>query len=855
MSDQDAKDKKKPLTLSKKLDLKNILPDSTKSGGKTVVVEVIKSKKRPVASRPTDSASGHTRMRGMQLPQHKRGHPAQTSHEDILSPPSLDDDTSSLTERERAARLKALHEAREQAGSMKQDEEERRERERKAAEAWAEEKRRQKEEVSSAEEGTVSAAAAQGKPEGAPRSETSSYKESRHAFHHVNVAPVIDEAGEEGGKGRKPKTRSGAEEPPRPRDAASRRNRKMTVSRALGDTDEVRMRSLASIKRARAKEKKKILGLDENASQKIVREVTIPEAITVQDLSNRMAERSANVMKVLMNMDMMVTITHVIDGDTAQLVAEELGHKVKRVADEDIETQYLGDIAEGEALPKVSRPPVVTVMGHVDHGKTSLLDALRQTDTLASESGGITQHIGAYRVTTKEGKEITFIDTPGHAAFTEMRARGANLTDIVVLVVAADDGIKEQTVEAINHAKAAKVPIIVAINKMDKPGADPTRVRNELLQHELVLEELGGDILSAEVSALKKLNLEKLEEAILLQAEMMSLEATTQGTPRGVVVEASLEKGLGPVATILIQSGTLHHGDIFAAGSEWGRVRSMINDHGERIQTAGPSTPVKITGFNGVPQAGDSFMVIPDESKARELAAYRDKKKRDKIAALQEKSKKENLFKQHVEGGPAELSVIIKSDAQGSTEAIAAALDKFNSDEVNVKLMHMGVGAITESDVVLATTSQALIIGFHVRANTQARQLAEVEGIEIRYYSIIYDVVDDIKALLSGLLSPIRQEKFIGKATIRKVFKISKIGTIAGCYVTEGEVKRNSKIRLLRDNVVIHEGDLKSLKRFKDEVKEVKEGYECGMSFENFQDIREGDVIECSEIEEIKRTL
>ncbi|MBX7146598.1 MAG: translation initiation factor IF-2 [Alphaproteobacteria bacterium] len=632
-----------------------------------------------------------------------------------------------------------------------------------------------------------------------------------------------------------------------------RRSSKLTIVQALGDTSEERTRSLASVRRAREKEKMKLQSKDHVETAKVIREVIIPETITVQDLANRMAERGVEVIKSLMKMGIMATINQVIDADTAELIAVEFGHKVKRISGSDIEADLV--FVEEDQSKLQPRPPVVTVMGHVDHGKTSLLDALRQTDVVASEAGGITQHIGAYQITIPSGQKITFIDTPGHEAFSEMRARGANVTDIVILVVAADDGIKEQTVEAIHHAKAAKVPIIVAINKIDKPGADPMRVRQELLQHELVVEELGGDILTVEVSAKKRLGLEKLEEAILLQAEILELRANPDRVASGIVVEAKLERGRGAVATLLVQQGTIKVGQAIVAGQEWGRVRTLIGNRGKSVDEAGPSAPVEISGLQGAPMAGNNFIVVENETKAREIAEYRQRKEREKQMALSARGSLDQIFSQIAVGRAKELVLVIKTDVQGSLEAIVGSLNKLSTEEVTTKVLYSAVGGINESDVTLARASQAMIIGFNVRANPQARDLARRENIDIRYYSIIYDVVNDIKNMLSGLLSPIAKERFLGYAEIRNVFSISKVGKIAGCFVTEGVVKRGAKVRLLRDHVVIHEGSLKTLKRFKDEVREVKEGYECGMAFENYQDIAVGDVIECFDIEEIARVL
>lgn len=640
--------------------------------------------------------------------------------------------------------------------------------------------------------------------------------------------------------------------PARPRGEPRRRQGKLTISQALeGGGD--RVRSLASVRRQR----EKLRALQEKQThqlpQKVIREVIIPETITVQELANRMAERGAEVVKALMKIGVMATINQTIDADTAELVAEEFGHRIKRVSASDVELGVKG--APDDERDLLPRPPVVTIMGHVDHGKTSLLDALRTTDVAEHEAGGITQHIGAYQVALDSGDKITFIDTPGHAAFTEMRSRGATVTDIVVLVVAADDGIMEQTVEAINHAKAAKVPLIVAINKIDKPGADTTRVRNELLQHELVVEELGGEILAIEVSAKEKTNLDKLEEAILLQAELLELKANPSRSAEGIVIEAKLERGRGSVATVLVQRGTLKVGDIFVAGSEWGRARALSNERGETIDSAGPSVPVEVLGLNGSPLAGDEFAVVENEARARDIVDFRQGQKRDTVFATEGRGTLEQMLSRIQEGEALEVPVVIKSDVHGSLEAIVNSLEKLGTDEVKARILHAGVGGINESDITLARATNALVIGFNVRANPQARDLARRDGVDIRYYSIIYNVVDDIKAALSGMLAPEQREHFRGYAEIREVFSVSKTGKVAGCMVTEGLVKRGAKVRLLRDDVVIHDGTLKTLRRFKDEVKEVKDGYECGMAFENYGDIQIGDRIECYEIEEVAREL
>ncbi|MCE2964182.1 MAG: translation initiation factor IF-2 [Alphaproteobacteria bacterium] len=617
------------------------------------------------------------------------------------------------------------------------------------------------------------------------------------------------------------------------------------------DASDLRSRSEASVRRQREK-----MRLKEDAGDrvKIQREITLPEVITVQDLANRMAERTADVVKTLMRMGVMATATQTLDADTAELVASELGHTVRRVSEADVEIGLGGDVDDGGTL--LPRAPVVTIMGHVDHGKTSLLDALRSTDVVSGEAGGITQHIGAYKVRLASGKSIAFLDTPGHEAFTEMRARGANVTDIVVLVVAADDGIMPQTIEAIAHAKAAKVPIIVAINKVDKPGAAPDKVRTELLNHNLQVEQMGGDVQSVEVSAKKKINLDKLEEAILLQAEILDLRANPNRAGQGTVIEAKLDTGRGPVATVLVQRGTLRVGDIFVAGSEWGKIRAIVDEHGKRVKEAAPSTPVEVLGLSGVPEAGDDFVVVENEAKARQISEFRQEQRRKKLnLAVSKGSGMEALFAKIKVGTKKELAVVIKADVHGSLEALRTSLLKLKNDELAVQVLHGGVGGITEADITLAKASQAIVIGFNVRANPQARDVAKRDGIDIRYYSIIYDVIDDVKQVLGGMMAPMMREIFLGYAEIRKVFDVTKVGKVAGCYVTEGVIKRGCKVRLLRDNVVIHEGTLKTLKRLKDEVKEVKNNLECGMAFENYSDIREGDQIECFEVQSEARAF
>jgi translation initiation factor IF-2 len=632
---------------------------------------------------------------------------------------------------------------------------------------------------------------------------------------------------------------------------AKRERGKLTINNALDEQQ--RERSLASLKRKREREKLKAMGIQQ-PRDKIVREVVIPEAITIQDLSNRMTERAVDLIKFLMKEGAMHKITDVIDADTAELIVTEFGHTPKRVSEADVESGFIGDKdAEEKQRP---RAPVVTIMGHVDHGKTSLLDAIRQTNVVAGEAGGITQHIGAYQVTTPSGAKITFIDTPGHAAFTAMRARGAKVTDIVVLVVAADDGVMPQTVEAINHAKAARVPIIVAINKIDKPQADPKRVQTDLLSHEIVVESMGGETLEVPVSALKRTNLDKLLETIHLQAEVLDLKANPDRSAEGVVIEAKLERGRGPVGTVLVQRGTLRVGDIVVAGMAWGRVRALIDDQGENVDEAGPSVPVEILGFNSAPEAGDQIAVVENEQRAREITDYRVRKRRDTLGSAGTPRTLEQMMQTLKDSaGKKDFTLLIKGDVQGSVEAIMGALKKLGTDEVEARVVHSGVGGITESDIALAGASRAVVVGFNVRANVQAKQAADAQGIEIRYYSIIYDLVDDVKAAMSGLLAPTVREIFLGYATIKQVFNISKVGKVAGCVVTEGKVERGAKVRLLRDKVVIHEGTLSILKRFKDDVREVPAGQECGMAFANYQDIREGDEIECFQVETVKRSL
>jgi translation initiation factor IF-2 len=632
-----------------------------------------------------------------------------------------------------------------------------------------------------------------------------------------------------------------------------RRSGKLTISQALGmGDDEIRMRSLSAVKRQRAKVKGKSNIIPSSMQEKIIRDVQIPEAITVQELANRMAERAVDVIKELMKLGTIATVNQAIDTDTAEIIVETFGHRAKRVSDADVEDHLVED-ADTDATMQ-SRPPVVTIMGHVDHGKTSLLDALRKTDVVAGEAGGITQHIGAYQVEIPSGEKITFLDTPGHEAFTAMRARGAKVTDIVILVVAADDGIMPQTQEAISHAKAAGVPIIVAVNKIDKPEADAQKVKTALMNYELVPEEFGGDIMVVEVSAKQRINLDKLLEAVLLQAEVMELKANPDRRGSGSVVEARIDKGRGTVATLLVQRGTLSVGDIVVAGSSYGRVRALINDKGQDVKEAGPSVPVEILGLDAPPEAGDEFAAVESEKAARDIVEYRRQKEKNRVTAANTKSV-DQLFAIAGKTAAKELPIIVKSDVHGSAEAIVGSMHKFHDEEVKVRVLLSGVGAITESDVTLAQATGAMILAFNVRAVPKAKELAQQQKVDIRYYSIIYNLIDDVKAALSGMLAPELREDFIGYAEIREVFNITKVGKVAGCMVTDGVIKRGCKVRLLRDNVVIHEGTLKTLKRFKDEVKDVKQGFECGMAFESYDDIRAGDMIECFEVQSFARTV
>ena len=796
--------------------------------------------RRPVMLKPLTEEEKAVRLRA--LSSARKAEEEARSRAEENSRRAAEEAARRRAEEEAAAKRKADEELR-----RRSEDEARRKAEELAAKLLADEERRQKERE------------ARG---GAPVAATTDPRRARPATAEPAAAaadgvrrPPLRELQDESADDRR-KSRGGkVEKRPAPR----RTDRDTAVPKRLdrlvlgGDAELVERRgpSLAALRRQRERERRQSMG----ASEFVVREVVLPETITVQDLAARMAIRGAEVVKVLMKNGILATINQTLDPDTAELVVSEFGHKVKRVSEADVEEGLEGVTDVEENLQP--RSPIVTVMGHVDHGKTSLLDALRSTDVAAKEAGGITQHIGAYQVDIGSGRPVTFIDTPGHAAFTAMRARGASVTDIVILVVAADDGVMPQTVEAISHAKAAGVPMVVAINKIDKPDANPDRVKQELLSHDVVLEDFGGDVLSIPVSAIKRTNLDKLVEAVQLQAELLDLRANPEREAHGTIIEARLDRGRGVVATVLVQRGTLKVGDIVVAGAQWGRVRALVDDRGQTVESAGPSMPVEILGLDGVPEPGDLLAAVENEKRAREITEYRQRKRRDQaqVVATGARGSLEDMFSQLRSGESGELPLVVKSDVHGSLEAITAGLDKISTEEVKVRILFGGVGAITESDVTLAAASKAAILGFNVRANAQAREMARRDGVEIRYYSIIYELLDEVKGLLSGMLKPESRETIMGHAEIREIFNVPKIGRIAGCMVTDGLFKRNTKVRLLRDDVVIYDGTLGSLRRFKDDVREVKEGFECGMSIENYGDIRQGDVIEAYEIEEVARSL
>ncbi|MDH3239145.1 MAG: translation initiation factor IF-2 [Alphaproteobacteria bacterium] len=850
---KDTDAKKKPLSLSRpgKLELKKTVEQGqirqSFSHGRSKAVTVEVRKKRTYA--PTESGG---------MAEVKPGSEAPIGAEESAK-------AEKLTSGELAVRARVLEDA-------KRDEERRRledaerakleaEEAKKRAEEEAEQARREAEEAKKRAEEEADAGTSAPPlvpvPEGEPEAPVKTARSAKGK--PAPAEPEALEGEDEDAKKRGPGRRGAKAEKGRPsltlrKEGPARRRGKLTISKALDDEGGERVRSLASVRRARERERRAqaaMQGMGETS--KVYREVVVPETITVQELANRMAERAPDVVKSLMNMGVMATINQTLDADTAELIVSEFGHTIRRVSESDVEVGLSGGDDAPESLK--ARPPVVTVMGHVDHGKTSLLDALRETDVVAKESGGITQHIGAYQVTMESGEKITFLDTPGHEAFTQMRARGAKVTDIVVLVVAADDGIMPQTIEAIHHAKAAEVPLIVAINKIDLPGAEPERIKTDLLQHDVALEGYGGDVLWVEVSAKNKTNLDKLEEAILLQAEILEVKANPDRPAQGVVVEAKVEQGRGSVATVLIARGTLRVGDIFVAGAEWGRVRALVDDHGQNIEEAGPSMPVEVLGLNGTPIAGDEFAVVESENRARQVTEYRQRQSRNASHAAGARGTVEQMLASIAAGESAEFPLVIKADVQGSVEAITGAIEKIGTDEVQARILHAAVGGINESDVTLARASEALIIGFNVRANPQAREMARRDNVEIRYYSIIYDVTNDVKQALSGMLEPAIKETQLGTAEVREVFNISKVGRIAGCLVTDGAIRRESKVRLLRDDVVVFEGNLQTLKHFKEDAREVRAGSECGIAIENYQDIQVGDVIECFQVEEVARTL
>ena len=851
MSETTEKSKSSKLSLSRpgKLELKKTVESGAVrqnfSHGRSKMVQVERKTKRTFA---LDSGG-----RMAEVKARKTAEAFEEVIEDVAveAPPplpsSVDEEKSArtLTKEEKAARQRALEEAKKYEDERKEAAERDAAR-REAVKTAAEAEVAAEVEVKTSEEAVAATEKAEAVPD--PVAEV--------------VAPVKEmpksrartgrqeEAEAEDARDRGKKQARGERRPPPRRGEPKRRPGKLTITEALEEKEE-RQRSVAQYKRKLERERQKSQQT-RIEGQTIVREVVVPEVITVQELANRMATRAADVIKALMGMDVMVTATQSIDADTAELVVAEFGHKLKRVSEADVEIGVKG--ADDNEEAKEGRAPIVTVMGHVDHGKTSLLDALRETDVAAHEAGGITQHIGAYQVKLSSGNKITFIDTPGHAAFTEMRSRGAQVTDIVVLCVAADDGIMPQTIEAIHHAKAAEVPMIIAINKIDRPDADPNRVRTELLQHDVQVEEMGGDVQSVEVSALNKTNLDKLEEAIILQSELLELKANSDRAAEGIIVESKMEQGRGSVSTVLVQRGTLKVGDIFVAGAESGRVRAMIDSHGQNLKEAGPSMPVEVLGLNGTPEAGDQVNVVESEARAREVSEFRQRRQKEAQASAASRGTLEQMFEKIKEGEAASFPVLVKSDVHGSLEAICGALEKMSTDEVRVQILHAAVGGINESDVTLARASGAWIIAFNVRANAQARDLAKRDGVDIRYYSIIYDVTDDMRKALSGMLAPEIRETFLGYADILEVFNVSKVGKVAGCIVTEGLVKRGAKVRLIRDDVVVHEGELSQLKRFKDDVNEVK-GTECGMALANYQDLKIGDRIECFEVEEVAREL
>jgi translation initiation factor IF-2 len=837
MADQTEKPKlgtRPPLGLKRTVETGKVKQSFSHGRSNTVVVEV---KKRRILGRPGEvppEAPKPAPVAEAPKPAPKPAAPAPAARK-----PSPQDDITSRKE----LQTKLLREAEE--SRLASLEEARRREERKRTEQ-SEDERRRAEENRKAEEAAAEQARVQAEEEARRAAEASAEPET--------VTPAIQEDEEEDRGARRPGGHAPA--PKRPEPARPSRGRdehrqrgKLTVTRALSDEDDSRARSLAALRRAREKEKRHHMEVGPSAKQ--VRDVVVPEAITVQELANRMAERGADLVKALFKMGMPVTLTQTIDQDTAELLVTEFGHRIKRVSEADIDIDTSADVDAPETLK--TRPPVVTIMGHVDHGKTSLLDAIRGADVVAHEAGGITQHIGAYQVSLPDKSKITFLDTPGHEAFSEMRARGANVTDIVVLVVAADDGLRPQTVEAINHTKAAGVPMIVAINKIDKPEAKPQKVREELLQHEVIVEDMGGEVQDVEVSAKNKTNLDKLLEAIQLQAEILELKANPERAAEGTVIEAKLDKGRGPLATVLVERGTLRVGDVFVAGASSGKVRAMIDDHGRQVKEAGPSVPVEVLGLSAVPSAGDPFTVVENEARAREVAAYRQgvlDRKRTTSAPMS----LENMFATHA-STTKELPLVIKADVQGSIEAIVHALNRLSTDEIRVRILHSGVGAITESDVTLASASGAPIIGFNVRPNAKAREVADRNKVEFRYYDVIYHLTDWVKGAMAGELGPEIIETVVGRAKVQEVFPAGKKDKAAGLLVLEGVIRKGLNARLTREDVIISKTTISSLRRFKDDVAEVTSGLECGVLLADTNDIKPGDSLEVFEVEERARTL
>ncbi|MBO6553440.1 MAG: translation initiation factor IF-2 [Roseitalea sp.] len=849
MSDTSSDDKKTAgRTLSMRRDSGTGTVRQKMGGGRTNTV-VVETRKRKF-TKPGDKPAGGSLAGGLKpraKPAAEAPTPAPAPAQDAGAADRSGAVLKELSQSEIEARRRALEEAKAREADDRekfQADEQRR----KEDEARREREMAEREEAEQAEQARL-AAEAEAKAQAAQKAE----QEGARRAPAEKAAPGRTDDGDarRGAAAKRPAKTDAAPKPSRGRDD-NRRRGKLTLANVTGD-GEGRSRSLSAMRRRQEKIKRAQMGMSE-PREKISREVRLPETITIQELAQRMTERAVDVVKFMMKQGQMMKPGDLIDADTAELIAEEFGHTVRRVLESDVEEGLFGIDDKPEDMK--ARPPVVTIMGHVDHGKTSLLDAIRNANVVSGEAGGITQHIGAYQV-EKDGQKITFLDTPGHAAFTAMRARGAQATDIAILVVAADDSVMPQTIESIAHIKAAGVPMIVAINKIDKPEADASKVRTELLQHEVFVESMGGETQDVEVSALKGTNLDGLLDSILLQSEILELKANPDRTAEGVVVEAKLDKGRGAVATVLVQAGTLKTGDIVVAGDEWGKVRAIINDRGENLDEAEPSLPVEILGLNGTPQAGDKVAVVENEARAREVSDYRQRKTREISVARQAgaRGSLEQMMAAAKDAETAEFPLVVKGDVQGSVEAILGALEKLGTDEVKARIIHSGAGGITETDVSLAESTGAAIMGFNVRANKQARDAAEAAGVEIRYYNIIYNLLDDVKAAMEGLLSPERRETFLGNAEILEVFNITKVGKVAGCQVTEGKVERGAGVRLVRDSVVIHEGKLKTLKRFKDEVQEVPVGQECGMAFENYEDIRAGDVIECFRVEEVARTL